>query len=276
MTLRELVERFSSLTILVAGDPMLDVYHFGQVHRLSPEAPVPVFTEDSVSRRAGGAANVVAQLRALGIGAGTTFGPTEIWSEKHRYLVGHQQLFRVDKDIEAAADWGKHRAVKDYDALVLSDYAKGALASSQLEEKIAQFSEAGIPVVVDPKGPHWNRYRGPTTIMCPNHVEFAQCRQFDYGRNDPCQQFQEIIEKRGANGLRLHAGDQCRDFPATGLHVFDVTGAGDTVTALIAATIAASGTIEQACELANWAAGYVVGEVGTTVCPLEALKERLP
>jgi D-beta-D-heptose 7-phosphate kinase / D-beta-D-heptose 1-phosphate adenosyltransferase len=263
--LRELLEGFAELTLLVTGDPMTDVYHFGHVDRLSPEAPVPVFIEDSVSRRAGGAANVAAQLRALNIGTVTTFPPYDVWTEKHRYLVGHQQLFRIDNDIHCAADWSRCGSPKGFHALVVSDYNKGALLGPTIAKQIAAFRAAELPVVVDPKGQDWDRYRG-ATVICPNHLEFPQFVPFGT----------RVVEKRGPDGLRLHhLENPPQNFPSTARHVFDVSGAGDTVTALIAATLAAKGTLEQACELANLAAGYVVGEVGTAVCPLDTLKRLL-
>jgi D-beta-D-heptose 7-phosphate kinase/D-beta-D-heptose 1-phosphate adenosyltransferase len=151
MALRDLVERFAGLAIFVAGDPMTDVYHFGHVDRLSPEAPVPVFVQDSVSRRSGGAANVVANLRALNIDTRNTFPSYEIWSEKHRYMVGHQQLLRVDQDVNIAADWSGAGNLKDWDALVISDYRKGAFIGPNLSLQIEAFSEAGVPIIVDPK-----------------------------------------------------------------------------------------------------------------------------
>lgn len=281
MTLQEILERFTDLHILVAGDPMTDVYHFGRVDRLSPEAPVPVFVEESVSRRAGGAANVVAQLRALNVTSRSTFPPCEVWTEKHRYLVGHQQLFRVDHDFNVQADWSRHGDAKDWQALVISDYAKGALLGPMLEHKIAEFALAGVPIIVDPKGTVWTRYVG-ATVICPNDREMS----------GTWNGIPAVVHKRGALGLRLYGAPtpyrepeavdgmgisrHFQDFPAKAKHVFDVTGAGDTVTAVIAATVAAGGTLEQACELANIAAGYVVGEVGTTVCPLEVLEGLIP
>jgi D-beta-D-heptose 7-phosphate kinase/D-beta-D-heptose 1-phosphate adenosyltransferase len=272
MELREIIESFAELSILVAGDPMADVYHFGHVDRLSPEAPVPVFLEDSVSRRPGGAANVVQQLRALGIRTGNTFPPCDIWSEKHRYLVGHQQLFRVDKDVNVAADWSSAGRPREWHALVISDYNKGAVLGPRLAEQIAAFNAAAVPIVVDPKGLDWAKYQG-CDVITPNSSEL-------HGHNYTVSKMGRIVHKAGPDGLYLHlcgVPESTRQhFPAQAQHVFDVTGAGDTVTALIAATLAAKGTLEQGCELANIAAGYVVGEVGTTTCPLAVLRDRLP
>jgi D-beta-D-heptose 7-phosphate kinase/D-beta-D-heptose 1-phosphate adenosyltransferase len=268
MALRDLVEGFAGLSIFVAGDPMTDVYHFGHVDRLSPEAPVPVFIQDSVSRRSGGAANVVANLRALNIDTRNTFPPYDIWSEKHRYLVGHQQLLRVDADVNIAADWSGVGDPKDWGALVISDYRKGAFLGPNLAKQIEAFAAAGVPIVVDPKGDDWSQYKG-ATVICPNHLELLQAKNW--------AQKCHFIEKRGPDGIRLHQmGHERVDFAAAARHVFDVTGAGDTVTAVVAATLAAGGTLEEACLLANLAAGHVVGEIGTVTCPVDTLLGLLP
>lgn len=268
MTLSELLARFADLRILVTGDPMVDVYHFGRVERMCPEAPVPVFLEDRVERRNGGAANARDQLEALGCKTENTFPLYGLWTEKHRYLVGHQLMWRIDHDVNIAADWAGHDLSK-FNALLVSDYRKGACLGPALPTHITKYRDASIPVVVDPKGAHWQIYEG-ASVICPNSRELE-------GRYVPAADYPwTIIEKRGAAGLRLHASGGQVDFPATARHVFDVTGAGDTVSAVVTATIAAGGTLDQACVLANLAAGYVVGEVGTTVCPGPILQSLLP
>jgi rfaE bifunctional protein kinase chain/domain len=271
MMMEEIFGRFAALRILVAGDPMVDVYHFGHVERISQEAPVPVFVEESCERRNGGAANVRDQILALGCAVENTFPPYGLWTEKHRYVVGHHQLLRVDKDVHIAADW-TGTAVRHYHALVISDYQKGAFLSPELERRINLFNQAALPVIVDPKGRNWKRYDG-ATVLCPNQRELED----GVGAWPACATWFQIIEKRGPQGLRLFRPSQAEsiDFPSRARHVYDVTGAGDTVTAVVAATVAAGGTLEQACELANLAAGFVVGEVGTAICPLAKLKELL-
>lgn len=264
MTLRDLLGRFSNLNILVAGDPMIDVYHFGRVERVSQEAPVPVFIEERVDKRLGGAANVWNQLAELGVAvqAGYSLDSTT-WTEKHRYLVGSHQLFRVDFDRRVELKPLPTERPAPADAVVLSDYGKGALSEAWCQS----YMHLGVPVIVDPKGTTWAKYAG-ATVICPNHLEVFDHLTYRW----PAE---HLIVKRGSAGLSLYSdGDPVgRDFPAQAKHVFDVTGAGDTVTALVAATVAAGGTLDQACELANMAAGFVVGEVGTTVCPLSVLQE---
>lgn len=237
---------FSGLKILVIGDPMADLYHFGRVDRVSPEAPVPVFVEEHFESRNGGAANVMTQLGALGchaVGAWDSY----IWTSKDRYMVGNHQLLRVDKDI---CVHNTIPSLNGFHAIVISDYAKGACTPEICRQAIA----SGLPVIVDPKGKDWSKYKG-CTVICPNQHEVNGGEGFD------------IVQKMGANGLSYRGVS----YPAVARHVFDVTGAGDTVVAVISACVAKGIDIPVACKLANIAAGYVVGEVGTTVCPLEYL-----
>jgi len=270
-TLPQLLEAFAGLKILVTGDPIVDVYHFGRVTRVCPEAPVPVFVQNGEpERRNGGAANVRDQLEALGCKTENTFPLYGQWSEKHRYMVGHQLLLRVDDDKHNPADWPM-MDVRTYHALVISDYDKGATQGTHLPEWIEAARMAGIPVVVDPKGGDWEKYAG-ATLVCPNSEELAAHLRYP---SPTWPAFAALAIKRGADGIELCVAHQSTQYPAQARHVFDVTGAGDTVTAVMTATLAAGGTLGQACELANIAAGYVVGEVGTTVCPLEHLRSTV-
>lgn len=242
---------FTGLSILVAGDPIVDVYHWGHVDRMSPEAPVPVFIEDGHEARPGGAHNVAEQLKALGVSVAVYWREDDKSTEKHRYMVGSHQLMRLDRDrcVRSSLDFAE---ALDYDAIVISDYAKGHCTHDLCQHLI----RTGIPVIVDPKGRDWDKYRG-CAVICPNHLEVNGHEGFN------------LIEKRGAEGLRYNG----IDYPASAHRVFDVTGAGDTVVSVIAACIAKGLDIPTACQLANLAAGYVVSELGTTVCPIERLRE---
>jgi D-beta-D-heptose 7-phosphate kinase/D-beta-D-heptose 1-phosphate adenosyltransferase len=261
--LREIVRQFSGMRIAVLGDPMLDYYHFGHVDRLSPEAPVPVFVEDKMDLRDGGAGNVVANLAALGCTPFPVFPPAP-YTMKHRYLVGSQQLFRVDRDQdhsrhEHAIDW---KGVTDWDAIVISDYGKGWCTRARCQEVIQTAATLDIPVVVDPKGLHWDKYAG-ATIVCPNQRELIQGYDEHAGH---------ILHKQGAKGMTLIYPDRTEKyFAARARQVFDVTGAGDTVVAVLAAALAVRAELAIAAELANIAAGVVVGQVGTTPCSAAAL-----
>ena len=247
---------FSDVKILVIGDPMVDEYHFGHVDRISPEAPVPIFLQDSAESRAGGAANVYCQLNMLGcktkaafpMRANNWFG----WTQKNRYMVGNHQLFRHDHDRCVENSLSNSHPLNQFDAIVISDYAKGACTPNICQKAIS----TGVPVIVDPKGKDWSKYQG-CTVICPNHLEVNGNEGFD------------VIEKRGPLGLRYKG----IDYPSTAKRVYDVTGAGDVVVSIIAACVAKGIDIPTACRLANLAAGYAVEQVGTTVCPIEKLRD---
>jgi D-beta-D-heptose 7-phosphate kinase/D-beta-D-heptose 1-phosphate adenosyltransferase len=258
--LLNVIGRWQKARILVVGDPMVDVYHFGHVDRLSPEAPVPVFVQDRQESRPGGAANVTENLQMLSVNWDSFF-PTEQWTEKHRYMVGNHQLLRVDND-------RRHNPgqevpnLKGVDAIVLSDYDKGWLSSQLCVNVIHHANVVGIPVVVDPKGTNWTKYQG-CTVICPNTVEAT---------HPDLPMFRTILAKEGPKGLKLIIkGEKFKHFPATAKAVFDVTGAGDTVVAVVACALAAKASLEDAAILANLAAGHVVGQVGTSTCSVERL-----
>lgn len=274
--LRELVEAFETLQILVMGDPMYDFYHFGHVDRLSPEAPVPIYIEDRHERRPGGAANVANQLTVLGCMVETWF-PPKPWTEKHRYMAGHHQVVRMDRDYKAE-EMAEHDSVPPsqcrFNAMVISDYGKGFVTRQRIKYLLEAAVDSEPPqhpfIVVDPKGTDWTKYIG-CDVICPNQAEYAEAEALENQLVSAA-----IVEKRAEQGIRLWPARRQKppkDFPAYARHVYDVTGAGDTVTAVVAATLATGGTLEQACILANMAAGYVVGEVGTSVCPASQLKE---
>lgn len=265
--MRRICEAFEHARVLVIGDAMVDRYSFGRVTRLSPEAPVPIFVEERRENRPGGAANVEAQLRALGAYATLAAGPQAC--VKHRYLVGSHQMFRVDDDCAPIAP-DAHRLhhivqqLHEFNAVILSDYAKGWVSGALAREVIGRSVQQGIPVLVDPKGTDWRKYLG-CTVLCPNEAEWA-ANPVGVG------EFDCVLHKRGAEGMRLlRRGEPPLHLPAHARHVFDVTGAGDTVIAVLAAALAAGAAIEDAAHLAALAAAHVVGEVGTSVCSREQL-----
>ena len=258
---------FSGLKILVIGDPMADVYHWGRVERLSPEGPWPIFLEDDREVRWGGAMNVWVQLEALGCDAHHAWDiPTAGygWTQKNRYMVGNHCLFRVDDDqcVE-----NQIPALDGFSAIVISDYAKGACTPEICQEAIVGAMERSIPVIVDPKGPDWSKYQG-VTVICPNEKEYQE--QYRTSFDDTF-----IVLKRAAAGIDLIKPYESErvNYPAQVHRVSDVTGAGDTVTAVIAACAGSNIGIAEACKLANLAAGCVVSEVGTTVCRIEKLRD---
>lgn len=274
MSLADLVEQFPKQCILVVGDAMNDVYVFGRVERISPEAPVPVFIPERTERRSGGAAHVLDQLGAFGMPALLKCGPRSI---KTRYMVGHHLLHRVDEDRNerpmpgAVADVA-HLILETSDlaAVILSDYGKGWLTPAMCAGVIGAATVRSIPVIVDPKGSDWDRYLG-AFVVCPNASELLRWEARPKAPTLPIYDF-AVLEKRGAEGIRLH-GAPVTDYPAKAQHVFDVTGAGDTVVATVAATLAAGGLLQDAARLAVLAAGVTVGEVGTAVCGWTRLME---
>jgi D-beta-D-heptose 7-phosphate kinase/D-beta-D-heptose 1-phosphate adenosyltransferase len=265
--LADYIRAMKGKRVVVLGDPMLDEYHHGHVDRLSPEAPVPIFVQDSVEVRDGGAANVVKNLAGLRCDVVTLFPPAP-WTIKHRYLVGAQQLLRIDRDqdhseqlrdYERAIDWSKT------DAVVISDYAKGWCTRSRCQNLITYANSCNVRTIVDPKGEDWTKYAG-ATLVCPNDKEMVG--HYDWPGH--------LLHKQGAKGMTLIYPDKTQvHFDARAHQVFDVTGAGDTVVAVLAAAIAAGAPLPQAAELANIGAGVVVGRVGTYALTADELLQAL-
>lgn len=264
--MNHLIERWQGLSILVAGDPGYDVYHHGHVDRVSPEAPVPVFVEDSLEDRPGLAYNVCQNLAGLGCRPVQCF-PPQPWTVKRRFMVGHHQLLRADYDqTRHVATLENVPDLTGISAVVLSDYDKGWLSREFCSTLIEKANYLDIPVVVDPKR-DWLKFHD-CTVICPNEREAEVWPSEMPGT--------AVLEKRGAAGIRLWTPELRRrfeDFPATAQTVFDVTGAGDTVVAVVAATLAAGGDLWDAARLANLAAGHVVGRVGTSFCTAAELIE---
>ena len=289
--------------VLVVGDAMLDRYWFGEVERISPEAPVPVVRIARSEERPGGAANVARNASALGakVTLISVVGDDEPGRVLERLLRGEsvqtslhrdaslpttvklrvigrqQQLLRIDFETQPSpkaladklADY--ERVVRDVDVVVLSDYGKGGL--SHIERMIASARAAGTPVLVDPKGEAFLRYRG-ATMLTPNRGEFRQVA-------GPWQNEAELAEKaqnlrhelaldallitRSEEGMSLYTDAGAQHIPAQAREVFDVSGAGDTVIATLATLIGARADIGSAVRIANKAAGLVVGKFGTAV-----------
>jgi D-beta-D-heptose 7-phosphate kinase/D-beta-D-heptose 1-phosphate adenosyltransferase len=303
------VPDFSQVKVLVAGDLMLDEYWFGPTSRISPEAPVPVVRVTKNEARAGGAANVAVNLASLGattICAGVVGkdaqgaalkdllvaqGIRPVLSEsadrptitKLRVLSRNQQLIRLDTeqryDVDeadmVAAELRKH--IKDVDVCILSDYAKGTLCEAQ--QLIATCRDAGTPVLVDPKGSDFTRYRG-ATLLTPNLAEFEAVvgKVLDdeslLARAESLREdldLQALVVTLSERGILVVQKDSPPEIMAArAREVFDVTGAGDTVIAALAATIGAGLSFAAAASLANLAAGLVVRKIGVaSVTPSE-------
>jgi D-beta-D-heptose 7-phosphate kinase/D-beta-D-heptose 1-phosphate adenosyltransferase len=306
--MRELPD-FSKVRVLVAGDLMLDRYWHGATSRISPEAPVAVVRVETEEGRPGGAGNVALNVAALGgqvtllgltgdddtarllerrlaeRGVSCRFDRLERFATitKLRVISRHQQLIRLDfEDGFPGYDAGDliadyERQLASADAVVLSDYAKGTLRA------VSRFIElgraAGKPILVDPKGSDFSRYRG-ATLLTPNLAEFeavvGRCADETALAERGLRLMEDLaldalLVTRGEHGMTLfRQGQPPQHLPAQAREVYDITGAGDTVIAVLAAGLAARLPIESATALANTAAGVVVGKLGTaTVTPQE-------
>lgn len=305
---------FDRAHILVVGDVMLDRYWHGGTTRISPEAPVPVVKVGQAEDRPGGAGNVALNIAALGAGASligvigsdeagqvlqgrlkaagirTDFQISEAKPTitKLRVVSRHQQLLRMDFeepfDAADSSDFvSKAGVLMPYmDALVLSDYAKGSLQDCQSLIGLAR--SKNIPVLVDPKGSDFRRYRG-ATLLTPNFSEFesvvGRCRSeqemSDKGAALMAElELKALLITRGEQGMTLLRPEQPElHLPARAREVFDVTGAGDTVIAILAAVMASGQTIPEAMALANLAAGIVVGKLGTATVSAPELRRAI-
>jgi D-beta-D-heptose 7-phosphate kinase/D-beta-D-heptose 1-phosphate adenosyltransferase len=308
---------FSGARVVVAGDVMLDRYLFGGTSRISPEAPVPVVHVRTSDDRPGGAANVAVNLASLGVqttllgivgkdleadilrsilelhGIDCRFTESGDWPTitKTRVQSRGQQLIRLDREEPAVPIAGTgltaplRDALQGADAVVLSDYGKGALAD--VARMVGVCREAGVPVLVDPKGTDFERYRG-ASLITPNQAEFEAVAGRAASDEDLVLKARGMLEKleldallvtRSEKGMLLVAADQEPVFLSThAREVYDVTGAGDTVIATLAAALASGAALESAAALSNLAAGLVVRKIGAaSVTPWElqvALHQR--
>ena len=294
--------QFQHARLLVIGDVMLDRYWHGQASRVSPEAPVPVVKVGNREDRPGGAGNVALNMAALGSAVrlvgivGNDETGLELLSRlnaagvycdflqsadkptitKLRVIGQHQQLIRLDfeQEFEAADIIGLQGKVKsligDSQVMVLSDYGKGAL------QETANLIELGrskdIPIIVDPKGTNFEKYRG-ATLLTPNLNEFEAVAGYSNNEEEFVNKglrlvkdlnLEAILITRGEHGMTLIRPDSPElHLPARAQEVFDVTGAGDTVISVLAAAMAAGNGLADSTALANLAAGLVVGKLGT-------------
>ncbi|SFN05599.1 D-alpha,beta-D-heptose 7-phosphate 1-kinase /D-beta-D-heptose 1-phosphate adenylyltransferase [Izhakiella capsodis] len=305
---------FMNAGVLVVGDIMLDRYWYGLTSRISPEAPVPVVKVETIEERPGGAANVAMNIAALGARSrlvGLT-GPDDAAKvlqnsltafnvncdfvtvpghptiTKLRILSRNQQLIRLDfeEGFSAVDPQPLHeridQALPVVGALVLSDYAKGALSSVQ--NMIQQARAVGVPVLIDPKGADFERYRG-ATLLTPNLAEFEAVAGCCKTEDELVERGMALLKKfelsallitRSENGMTLLQPEKAPlHLPTQAQEVYDVTGAGDTVIGVLAAALAAGDSLEESCFLANAAAGVVVGKLGTSTVSTVELENAI-
>lgn len=296
--------------VLVVGDAMLDRYWHGAVDRISPEAPVPVVRVTREEERLGGAANVACNVVSLGAQASllTVVGEDEAshrlesllaqsgvqphlgrdpelkTTVKLRVIGRHQQLLRLDfenqpnKELLASQSTSYARLLPQHDAVLFSDYGKGGL--THISEMIDRARVLGLPVLVDPKGSDYSRYRN-ATVITPNRSELQQVVGIWRNDEELQEKAQQLRRQLQLGALLLTLGDEgmmlfqdedrVQRVTAQAKEVFDVTGAGDTVIACVATLLAAGMDLQHALPLANRAAGIVVGKFGTATVSYQEL-----
>ncbi len=318
-TLATQVQALRGVRVLCLGDVMLDRYVYGEVSRVSPEAPIPVCRVTDERAMLGGAGNVARNLAALGAGiefitvigddaagaevaglvaefdgaeATVLTAPGRRTTVKARYIADGQQLLRADRETEAAIATDLEddivarldSAIAGVGAVVLSDYGKGVLTPGLIGRVIEVARAAGKPVVVDPKGPDYGVYRG-ASMLTPNRRELAEASRMADGTDEEivaaarhivtrCE-VDSVLVTRGGDGMTLVDGANARHLAAESREVFDVSGAGDTVVAAVAAAFAAGLDAAAAAGLANVAAGIVVAKSGTAVASTDEIIDAL-
>ncbi|MGN6389851.1 MAG: D-glycero-beta-D-manno-heptose-7-phosphate kinase [Burkholderiaceae bacterium] len=295
--------------ILVVGDVMLDRYWFGEVNRISPEAPVPVVRIEKAEERLGGAANVARNAAMLGVRTGLL---GIVGSDESGQLVGRmvdelavdnylvpdasiativklrvigrqQQLLRIDFEAPPADVVLRDKLTQfnallpRYGVIVLSDYAKGGLVN--VSEMIGAARQAGKRILVDPKGNDFRRYAG-ASLLTPNKAELRNIVGQWTSEDDLSAKAQNLraaleldalLLTRSEEGMTLYQADRIVHFAAMAREVYDVSGAGDTVIATLAAMLGAGVPLEEAVAVANRAGGIVVGKLGTATVTREEL-----
>ncbi len=308
-----MLEKISRVRLLVVGDVMLDRYWFGEVNRISPEAPVPVVKVERQEERLGGAANVARNATALGavtallsvvgdddagrtlaqlleegqIDAGLHIDPELDTIVKLRVIGRQQQLLRIDFETPPSheilqaklADF--ERRVADADVVILSDYGKGGL--THIAEMIRIARAADKPVLVDPKGDEWDKYAG-ATVITPNRGELKQVVGSWKTEAELASKarrlrgdlgLEALLVTRSEEGMTLFTDGETHHQAALAREVFDVSGAGDTVIATLAVMVAAGADWAEAIRVANIAAGIVVGKLGTAVVTRDEIAHAL-
>ncbi len=308
-TERLVLPSFDGARVLVVGDVMLDRYWFGEVSRISPEAPVPVIKVERSEERPGGAANVARNAAALGASVSllSVVGKDEAGDALERLIRGErvtavlyrdhtisttiklravarqQQLLRIDFENQPNHELLKHTLgdfasmAAEADVVILSDYGKGGLTHIGRMIEIAR--QAQKRVLVDPKGDDYERYRG-ATIVTPNRNEFREVAGRWKSEEDMAERAQRLrrslgleglLVTRSEEGMTLYREGEVLHEPAQAREVFDVSGAGDTVIAALGVMLATGADLRQAMRVANLAAGVVVGKLGTAVVTREEL-----
>ncbi len=304
-----MLEKVRNVRLLVVGDVMLDRYWFGEVCRISPEAPVPVVKVEKIEERLGGAANVARNAVALGaqtallsvvgddeagrslsrllaegeIDAGLHVDRDIDTTVKLRVIGRQQQLLRIDFETAPSHEILQAKLsefvsrLEGCDVVILSDYGKGGL--THISEMIRLARAAGKRVLVDPKGDEWGKYAG-ATVITPNRSELREVVGRWSSEEELFAKAQKLRDElgleallvtRSEEGMTLFTATEAHHQPAQAREVFDVSGAGDTVIATLAVMLAAGAGWAEAIRIANIAASIVVGKLGTAVVTREEL-----
>ncbi|MBU1487308.1 D-glycero-beta-D-manno-heptose-7-phosphate kinase [bacterium] len=318
--LSNLIKQFPKKKVLVVGDVMVDEFVFGNVERISPEAPVPIVDVERELFHLGGAANVVSNICSLEgrafisgiIGAdpiggklmselsrlkvpleGLVIDPDRPTILKTRIIAHSQQIVRVDRERRMKVQGEVlgsllsyiYKTIDEIDVLIISDYGKGVVASRLLKEIVPFAKKRKKPIVVDPKIENFLSYKD-VTIITPNHHEagaligakITDKKSLHWVGNKILAKVgcEAVLITRGEKGMSLFRKDSDPiHIPTEAKEVYDVTGAGDTVIAVLALCLAAGADLEEAARVANFAAGIVVGEVGTATVKPDELREAL-
>lgn len=306
-------DRIANLNVLVVGDVMLDEYWFGDVRRISPEAPVPIVHVSKTDERPGGAANVARNIVSLGaratllavVGPDSTadrlrnaldsakvdhslsVDPAIRTTLKLRVIGQHQQMLRIDfeelpsPEALQAKQAEYERLLEQADVVVLSDYGKGALA--RVSSLVATARRLGKPVLIDPKGRDYSRYAG-ATVITPNLSEFTEAvgawstpEELDQKAESlrTTLGLEVLVVTMSEQGMRLYTSNGVFHQPARAQEVFDVSGAGDTVISALAIMHGCGVAWDEAVAFANAAGGVAVGKLGTSVVHFDEVKHFL-
>jgi len=319
--LMKYIDRFPSTRTLVVGDVMLDQYIWGQVSRISPEAPVPVVNVTKESVLLGAATNVVNNVHSLGgqVSVCGVIGNDEAGRQlvqmlrvkgiqtdglivengrpttiKTRVIAHSQQVVRFDRETKVGIERDTHKRIFEYirqqeksglDAIVLSDYSKGVVTKDLVRDIVKLARKKGLIVSVDPKVNHFGIYSG-VTILTPNTKEASIGAKIEIEDDESLFKAGALLLKRlkcnavlvtrGEHGMSLfERGDRVTHIPTMAQEVFDVTGAGDTVISTLTLAMAAGAGMVDAARLSNYAAGIVVGVVGTATVKPDELRQKI-
>jgi D-glycero-beta-D-manno-heptose-7-phosphate kinase len=314
----EIISSFKGKTILVVGDVMLDEYIWGEVERISPEAPVPVVRVKNETWVLGGAANVAHNISSLGGRAviagvigddspgrklsallqkngidarGLVVDQVRPTVTKSRILAGHQQVVRIDREVshdindDPRTDILKsiHLMIDEIDGIILEDYAKGVINQELIRELIDLAESRNIFIVVDPNSYRHFLYNG-ASLVTPNHKEAVEAAGL--GREVELEELgRSLLKKWGSKAVLITLGEdgmclfeegkESFHIPTIAQEVFDVSGAGDTVIGTVSLSLAAGFELAEAAGLANYAAGVVVGKLGTAMVTPDELRSAL-